>query len=124
MVFQCLTPEDSQLEIFFQDDMTLDMTDNMFMWNLNDNEIKPIVTPPTKERPIGLAGKEYPDFRVTEAFLNRCLMTLLLYLTVNRISQVRLLREKPPLLRFDLVSQRPYFSILGRVFTSSFGVTG
>ncbi len=38
------------------------------MWNLDDDEIKPMMTSPTKERPIGLAGKEYPDFRVGKAF--------------------------------------------------------
>jgi prevent-host-death family protein len=31
-------------------------------------EIKPISAPPKKKRPIGLAGKEYPDFEISEAF--------------------------------------------------------
>jgi antitoxin (DNA-binding transcriptional repressor) of toxin-antitoxin stability system len=31
-------------------------------------EIKAIVTPPNKRRPIGLAGKEYPDFQISDAF--------------------------------------------------------
>jgi antitoxin (DNA-binding transcriptional repressor) of toxin-antitoxin stability system len=31
-------------------------------------EIKPIATLPNKKRPIGLAGKEYPDFKVSDAF--------------------------------------------------------
>ena len=31
-------------------------------------EIKPIVTLPNKKRPIGLAGKEYPDFKISDAF--------------------------------------------------------
>jgi antitoxin (DNA-binding transcriptional repressor) of toxin-antitoxin stability system len=31
-------------------------------------EIKPIATPPHKKRPIGLAGKEYPDFKISDAF--------------------------------------------------------
>ncbi len=31
-------------------------------------EIKPITTLPKKSRPIGLAGKEYPDFEVGDAF--------------------------------------------------------
>ena len=31
-------------------------------------EIKPIATPPNKKRPIGLAGKEYPDFEISDAF--------------------------------------------------------
>ena len=33
-------------------------------------EIKPIAPPPDKKRPIGLAGKEYPDFEVSEAFFD------------------------------------------------------
>jgi antitoxin (DNA-binding transcriptional repressor) of toxin-antitoxin stability system len=31
-------------------------------------EIKPIAALPNKKRPIGLAGKEYPDFKVSDAF--------------------------------------------------------
>ena len=31
-------------------------------------EIKPITTVPNKKRPIGLAGKEYPDFKISENF--------------------------------------------------------
>jgi antitoxin (DNA-binding transcriptional repressor) of toxin-antitoxin stability system len=31
-------------------------------------EIKPIVVLPKKKRPIGLAGKEYPDFQIGDAF--------------------------------------------------------
>ncbi|MFW6147491.1 MAG: type II toxin-antitoxin system Phd/YefM family antitoxin [Thermodesulfobacteriota bacterium] len=31
-------------------------------------EIKPITAPPKKKRPIGLAGKEYPDFNISDAF--------------------------------------------------------
>ena len=31
-------------------------------------EIKPIATQPNKKRPIGLAGKEYPDFQISDAF--------------------------------------------------------
>ena len=31
-------------------------------------EIKPIAARPNKKRPIGLAGKEYPDFRISDAF--------------------------------------------------------
>ncbi len=31
-------------------------------------EIRPIAAPPNKKRPIGLAGKEYPDFQVGDAF--------------------------------------------------------
>ena len=31
-------------------------------------EIKPIVALPKEKRPIGLAGKEYPDFQIGDAF--------------------------------------------------------
>lgn len=31
-------------------------------------EIKPIATLPTEKRPIGLAGKEYPDFKISDSF--------------------------------------------------------
>ena len=31
-------------------------------------EIKPIVALPNKKRPIGLAGKEYPGFQISDAF--------------------------------------------------------
>ena len=31
-------------------------------------EIKPLPVPPKKERPIGLAGKEYPDFKISDDF--------------------------------------------------------
>jgi prevent-host-death family protein len=31
-------------------------------------EIKPIAAPPLKKRPIGLAGKEYPDYKISNAF--------------------------------------------------------
>ena len=31
-------------------------------------EIKPIAPRPNKKRPIGLAGKEYPDFEIDDAF--------------------------------------------------------
>ncbi len=31
-------------------------------------EIKPIAAHPTKKRPIGLAGKEYPDFEISTSF--------------------------------------------------------
>ncbi len=30
--------------------------------------IKPIAALPKKKRPIGLAGKEYPDFKISDAF--------------------------------------------------------
>lgn len=30
--------------------------------------IKPIAAFPKKKRPIGLAGKEYPDFKISDAF--------------------------------------------------------
>ena len=36
--------------------------------NIPIAEIKPIKTRPNKKRPIGLAGKEYPDFEIDEAF--------------------------------------------------------
>ena len=36
--------------------------------NIPIAEIKPIATLPNKKRPIGLAGKEYPDFKVSNAF--------------------------------------------------------
>jgi len=31
-------------------------------------EIKPIPVLPNKKRPIGLAGKEYPEFQISDAF--------------------------------------------------------
>lgn len=31
-------------------------------------EIKPIAALPNEKRPIGLAGKEYPDFKISDAF--------------------------------------------------------
>ncbi len=31
-------------------------------------EIKPIMAPPTKRRPVGLAGKEYKNFQIGESF--------------------------------------------------------
>ena len=31
-------------------------------------EIKPIAALPNKKRPIGLAGKDYPDFKISNAF--------------------------------------------------------
>ncbi len=31
-------------------------------------EIRPIATFSNKKRPIGLAGKEYPDFKISDAF--------------------------------------------------------
>lgn len=31
-------------------------------------EIKPITALPNKKRPIGLAGKDYPDFKIGDAF--------------------------------------------------------
>ena len=31
-------------------------------------EIKPIAALPNKKRPIGLAGKEYPEFQISDAF--------------------------------------------------------
>jgi antitoxin (DNA-binding transcriptional repressor) of toxin-antitoxin stability system len=31
-------------------------------------EIKPIAALPSQKRPIGLAGKEYPDFNIGDAF--------------------------------------------------------
>ena len=78
-------------------DKTIMMTYNMVMINLNINEIKthfssflekvrkgetvivckrnvpiaeikPIVSLPNKKRPIGLAGKEYPDFQISDDF--------------------------------------------------------
>jgi antitoxin (DNA-binding transcriptional repressor) of toxin-antitoxin stability system len=78
-------------------DMTNIMTYNMIMITLNINEIKthfssflekvrggeivivckrnvpiaeikPIATLPDKKRPIGLAGKEYPDFKISDDF--------------------------------------------------------
>ena len=36
--------------------------------NIPIAEIKPISAPPDKKRPIGLAGKEYPDFEISAAF--------------------------------------------------------
>ena len=33
-------------------------------------EIKPIAKLPNKRRPIGLAGKEYPDFKISDAFFD------------------------------------------------------
>ena len=33
-------------------------------------EIKPLATLPNKKRPIGLAGKEYPDFEISDAFFD------------------------------------------------------
>ena len=33
-------------------------------------EIKPIAALPDKQRPIGLAGKEYPDFEISDAFFD------------------------------------------------------
>jgi antitoxin (DNA-binding transcriptional repressor) of toxin-antitoxin stability system len=33
-------------------------------------EIKPIAAPPNKKRPIGLAGREYPDFKISDAFFD------------------------------------------------------
>ena len=33
-------------------------------------EIKSIATLPNKKRPIGLAGKEYPDFKISDAFFD------------------------------------------------------
>ncbi len=33
-------------------------------------EIKPIAALPNKKRPIGLAGKEYPDFEISDAFFD------------------------------------------------------
>jgi antitoxin (DNA-binding transcriptional repressor) of toxin-antitoxin stability system len=43
-------------------------------------EIKPIAVLPNKKRPIGLAGKEYPDFKINDAFLTLSRMILLLLL--------------------------------------------
>ncbi|MDM8542918.1 hypothetical protein QUF90_17735 [Desulfococcaceae bacterium HSG9] len=40
-------------------------------------EIKPIAVLPNKKRPIGLAGKEYPDFQICDAFLNLSRVILL-----------------------------------------------
>ena len=31
-------------------------------------EIKPVAALPNKKRPIGLAGKEYPGFQISDAF--------------------------------------------------------
>jgi len=36
--------------------------------NIPIAEIKPITELPQKKRPIGIAGKEYPDFKISEAF--------------------------------------------------------
>ncbi len=33
-------------------------------------EIKPISALPNKRRPIGLAGQEYPDFQISDAFFD------------------------------------------------------
>jgi len=33
-------------------------------------EMKPIVALPNKKRPIGLAGKEYPDFKISDDFFD------------------------------------------------------
>ena len=33
-------------------------------------EIKPILAPPNKKRPIGLAGKEYSDFIISDDFFD------------------------------------------------------
>lgn len=31
-------------------------------------ELRPLAAAPQKKRPIGLAGKEYPDFKLSDAF--------------------------------------------------------
>ena len=36
--------------------------------NIPIAEIKPIVVLPDKKRPLGLAGKEYPDFNISDGF--------------------------------------------------------
>jgi len=36
--------------------------------NIPIAEIKPIAALPNKKRPIGLAGKEFPDFEINDAF--------------------------------------------------------
>lgn len=36
--------------------------------NIPIAEIRPIAALPNKKRPIGLAGKEYPDFKIGDAF--------------------------------------------------------
>lgn len=33
-------------------------------------EIKPVAVLPNKKRPMGLAGKEYPDFEISDAFFD------------------------------------------------------
>ena len=38
--------------------------------NIPIAEIKPIAARPDKKRPIGLAGKEYPDFKISDAFFD------------------------------------------------------
>ena len=38
--------------------------------NVPVTETKPIATLPTQKRPIGLAGEEYPDFEISDAFFD------------------------------------------------------
>jgi len=43
-------------------------------------EIKPVATLPNKNRPIGLADKEYPDFQISDASFEHFQVILLLLL--------------------------------------------
>lgn len=38
--------------------------------NIPIAEIKPIASPPDRKRPIGLAGKEYPEFKISDTFFD------------------------------------------------------
>ena len=44
-------------------------------------EIKPIRKPPAKKRPIGLAGREYPDFKLGDEFFEPLPEDILEYFT-------------------------------------------
>ena len=44
-------------------------------------EIKPIHKPPERKRPIGLAGRDYPDFKLEEDFFEPLPEDILEYFT-------------------------------------------
>lgn len=44
-------------------------------------EIKPIAQPPLKERPVGLAAKKYPDFKLPDDFNDPLPDDILAYFT-------------------------------------------